>query len=376
MTDVSLLKVSLTKHNAHKVAQLLKDYKVDQVLDRLDEVHAEKAQTYKNLSVLPGNRLPQVWTKAKKAGRDAIDALVLVGIIFSHHELIRAMAHADDRSGFAGRITRGRPLGGKAYTNFARVMDQLGFTRSLDQQGITFDLRRMFKISGLGSLVAELLGHKLDDAGWDRKGSVPTEAIKQKFHKVFGIPASEFRQWLTVGTQPAAADSSFLPKDEEFFQATNERENPKPFKFKPGHTERAVGPINKAASERTKASQLHNDIQNRLYNHLCAEVGAKCVGTELNTGVGTTIDVVVKQKNRTTFFEIKTSDSVRTNIRQAIPQLLEYAYWPDSKRADELVIVSHLRITTRAGRYLEYLHKQFNLPLRYRQFDLKKNVLI
>jgi len=301
---------------------------------------------------------------------------VLVGIIFSHHELIEAMSNASERSGFSGRIERGVQLDGKAYTNFARVIDQLGFATKLDYPGVTFNLRAMFEIPGLGRLVGKLLGHKLDTARWNRAGSVGEEAVAQNFHQVFGIAAKELKKWLATDVQPAAAGNSLLPKDEEFFQAEDEGEKSKRFEFVPGHTERAVEPITKEASAKTKVNQLHNDIQNRLYKYLSDKIGAGCVGTELDTGSGTSIDIVTKQKGRVTFFEIKTSMSVRANIRQAIPQLLEYAYWPDGRRADELVIVSHLPVTKTAERYLEFLRTQFKIPLSYRQFDLVTDQLV
>lgn len=376
MTELSRLKVSLTKHNAHKVAQLLRDYRADQILARLDEVHAEAAQAHKNLSVQPGDKIPEVWTKVKKLGHNAIDALVLIGIIFSHHELISAMIKASARSGFSGRIERGVQLDHKAYTNFARIIDQLGYATKLDYPGVTFNLKSMFEIPGLGPLVGELLGLKLDAADWNRSRGVADEAVVHGFHQVFGLSSKEFKEWLSSDAQPAAAGTQLLPKDEEFFQAEGEGVVPKAFQFKAGHMARSVEPVTKAASTKTKASQLHNDIQNRLYAHLKDKFGAANVGTEIDTGCGTTIDMATTQPGQVTFYEIKTSTSVRASIRQAIPQLLEYAFWPDEKRADELVIVSHLPITNSAKRYLRYLRDQFDLPLSYSQFDLSANTLI
>ena len=375
MTDLSKLKVSLTKHNAHKIARLLKDYKVDQILDRLQEVHAEEAQAHKNLSIQTGDKVPGVWARVKNLGDNAIDALVLVGIIFSHHALISAMNNASARTGFAGRIERGVQLDNKAYTNFARIIDQLGYATKLDYSGVTFSLKSMFEIPGLGPLVGELLGHKLDAANWNRSGTIADEAVAQNFHRVFGLTAKEFKDWLSADAQPAAAGTPLLPKDEEFFQAEDEGAPLREFKFRPGHTERSVDPITKSASAKAKANQLHNDIQNRLYAYLREQFGAANVGTEVDTGSGTTIDAVLKDGKNIVFYEIKTSASVRTSIRQAIPQLLEYAFWPDGKRAAELVIVSHLPITKTAKRYLEYLREEFNMPFSYRQFDLKTNVL-
>lgn len=376
MTNLAHLKVSLTKHNAHKIALLLKDYNASKILEKLALVQAEKAQAYKNLSVLPGGIVPDVWTQVKKLGSSAIDALVFIGIVFSHHELIDAMIHASDRNEFSGRIDRGGQLNGKAYTNFARVIDQLGFATKLNYSGVSFNLKSLFEIPGLGPLVGQLLSHKLDTAQWDHSRSVAEEAVEHSFHKVFGISSKEFKNWISTDSQPVAAEGLFLPKDEEFFQGMVKSEGRKAFKFKAGHSERAVEQITKSATEKTKVNQLHNDIQNRLYSYLSAKIGMEYVGTELDTGSGTTVDVVTKYNNKTTFFEIKTSASVRNNIRQAIPQLLEYAYWPNGQRADDLVIVSHLPINDDAKEYLQYLRDRFRLPLIYQQFDLKKNKLI
>ena len=376
MTDLSRLKVSLTKHNAHKIARLLKDYDAGEILARLGEVHAEEAQAHKNLSVTPGNKVPEVWAKAKKLGDGAVDALVLVGIIFSHHELISAMGNASARSGFSGRIERGVQLDHKAYTNFARVIDQLGYATKLDYPGVTFSLRAMFEIPGMGPLVAELLELKLAAAKWDHSNSVADEAVAQKFQKVFGVTAEELKKWLSVDARPASAGTSLLAKDEEFFQAEDEGGAPKPFQFKSGHVDRAVEPVTRSASTRTKANQLHNDIQNRLYAYLRDRVGAAHVGTEQDTGSGTAVDVVTQEGDEITFYEIKTSASVRASIRQAIPQLLEYAYWPEETRAKRLVIVSHLPVTKAGEKYLEFLRRKFDLPIYYMQFSLSTNTLV
>lgn len=376
MTNLAKLKVSLTKHNAHKVARLLKEWPADEVFSKLEDVHAEEAQARKNLSTLSGDTLPPVWGKVQALGPSAIDALVLIAIIFSHHELIDAMVNASSRDGFSGRIRRDKQLSGKAYTNFVRIIDQLEYASTLDNLGVTFNLRGMFEIPGLGPLVGELLELKLSAVGWNQSNAISAEASRLGFHKVFGIKSDELAEWLTTGLQPAAAASSLSAKDDEFFQEETEGSASTTFVFTPGHNERDVEPLNKSASSKSKANRLHNDIQNKLYAHLKAKLGAPNVGTEVNTGSGTAVDLVTQKGGVTTFYEIKTGASVRASIRQAIPQLLEYAYWPNSKRADHLVIVSHLPITKAAEKYLDFLRGKFTLPLTYQQFDLAKNALV
>lgn len=375
MTDLARLKVSLTKHNAHKVALLLKDYDAADVFQRLDEVHAERAQARKNLSTLPGDVLPPVWAKVKVIGPDAIDALVLLAIIFSHNELIEAMQNASQRQGFSGRIERGRQLEGKAYTNFVQIIDSLGYATRREYDGVTFDLKGMFEIPGLAPLFRELLEMKLSEAQWDRSNTLAEEAVRLRLHQVFGVTPSEFTAWLTTDAQPASARSALLTKDKQFFQNDTEGTAPRPFQFKSGHVDREVDPLPRGASAKSTVNRLHNDIQNRLYAHLREKLGAKNVGTELETGSGTAVDVATSVDGQIVFYEIKTGSSVRSSIRQALPQLLEYAFWPEDRRAHELVIVSHLPITDAANRYLTFLRKEFGLPLTYKQFDLNTNSL-
>jgi len=277
MTDLARLRVSLTKHNAHKVARLLREYPAAEVMGRLGEVQAEAAQARKNLSALKGDILPPVWAKAKALGDDAIDALVLIGIIFSHHELISAMKNASLRQGYSGRIRRNTQLSGKEYTNFVRIIDQLEYATKLDNLGVTFNLKKMFEIPGLGPLAGELLTLKLIAAGWDKSNSVSEESVRLEFQNIFGVTAMELSAWLDAGAQPTSAGSTLSAKDEEFFQDGTEGGNANPFVFTPGHTERNVEPVTTAGPAKSKANRLHNDIQNRLFDFIWRDLSFEIV---------------------------------------------------------------------------------------------------
>jgi hypothetical protein len=285
------------------------------------------------------------------------------------------MTNASKRRGFAGKIKRDRQLAGKAYTNFARVIDQLGYATKLEYEGVSFNLRGMFEIPGLGPLAGELLELKLLEANWNRSNALPEEVTRLGLEKVFGVAKVEFREWIILGARPASAEPSLTTKDQEFFDATAEDVSPKKFKFKAGHIDRDVDPVTRSASPKSKANRLHNDIQNRLYAYLKSQLGSQAVGTEQDTGSGTAVDLVTQHQGKTTFYEIKTAPSVRASIRQALPQLLEYAFWPEERRADELIVVSHLAPTPAAKRFIAFLRREFLLPLSYKQFDLKTNSL-
>ncbi|MDO3621838.1 hypothetical protein Q3O98_12075 [Ralstonia pseudosolanacearum] len=332
-------------------------------------MNIEVIQARKNLSVSPRGRVPDVWNEARKLGPEAIDALVLIAIIFSHAHLIDTVKNAKSKKDFCGTILRGEMQNGKAFTNFAHTIEELGYSVEHSTDHIRYDLEKLFKIPGLAGLAAEIIRLKLITAGWDQRNSLPDESTRLGFHEVFSLSATDFSRWLNGGFSGPVTNEPWKPDDAEFFFSAGDTSKPGKFRFRSGHREKKTGQITHELSpESRSAILLHNAIQTRLYKELCDEYGADCVGTEVPTGDGTSVDVVVKTKDFCWFYEIKTDVSVKGCIRQAIPQLLEYAYWQcDKSRADKLIIVSPNSITPEAQQYLAFLRKTFGLPLSYRQ---------
>jgi hypothetical protein len=378
MTDLNKLSVSLTKHGAHKLALLLRDFDKDHLIENLwgkvPGVNIETAQAAKNLSVDRNGVVPELWDSVRPLGNEAINGLVFVAVVFSHIALIEAMKNSTDRKPFRGTISRDKQLAGKAYTNFAHTVHELGFSSdNFYSDYIRFDVKKLFEIPGLHTLVAKLLTLKLAAAGWNKSNSLVDEAVLNNFHDVFSISKEQLSCWLTTGSLERSEAGSMSTEDLEFFTEAPDApsKNKTPFAFTPGHNAKKTGKVSVAAPKGdSSADLLHNDIQNKLYAHLVGIYGKDCVRTELPTGEGTSIDVVVKTDAFCWFYEIKTASTVRTSVRQAIPQLLEYAYWTgDKHRADKLIIVSQLPPAPEADVYLKFLSTSFGLPLEYEQFD-------
>ncbi|MGE0560022.1 MAG: hypothetical protein AB7O69_17300, partial [Burkholderiales bacterium] len=370
-------KVSLTKHGAHKVAALLKKYPKDEVLRHLDTeqgIDINLAQAKKTLAANEKGLIPEVWEKAQKLGPEAIDALVLVAIIFSHGDLIQAMKKSADRRPFAGTIKRGKNIDGKAYTNFAHILEELGYSTGHSKSYVKYDLRRMFYIEGLNKLVSELLAVRLKAVGWTNKTSFQDELLKNQVHEVFGATEVEFRGWIATGTLTAPEGNHGEIEDPDFFFNANDDPSAAAFVFRPGHNKKKIGVVSvipgKAGS---KATLLHNEIQDHLYADLVKRYGESHVGTEVSAGQGTSIDLVVKTDSFCWFYEIKTASSVKACVRQALPQLLEYAYWNGvGKSVDRLIIISLLPITQEAAVYISFLKQKFGIPIDYEQYVIPK----
>jgi len=142
------------------------------------------------------------------------------------------------------------------------------------------------------------------------------------------------------------------------------------FDFQPGCPEMSDATNASYAERRVSVSLHHHYLARQVYEALCAEHGAANVGVENSTGVGTRIDIVVRlSRGVFSFYEIKTGTCVRRCIREALPQLLEYAFWPGTERARELVIVSENSLTLDAEEYLRTLRTDLSIPVWHRQWD-------
>lgn len=139
------------------------------------------------------------------------------------------------------------------------------------------------------------------------------------------------------------------------------------FKFRPGCTAKTSSTIVTQAQKELDINLRHNVLQEALHHRLTKEYGDENVGTELQSGVGTSVDVVVRQNDEFWFYEIKTAHSPRACLRQALGQLLEYAFWPGSQNASRLIIVGETALDEEGIRYLYTLRERFSLPIDYEQ---------
>jgi len=137
--------------------------------------------------------------------------------------------------------------------------------------------------------------------------------------------------------------------------------------------------IPRTPSRRTRQalSDLHARIHAGAKVHLERAYGKRRVRVESPLPMGQSIDIVVQRgRSKYTFYEVKTAPSIRLCIREALSQLLEYACYPDARRADKLVVIGPHRITPDAKSYLRLLRDRFHLPIYYQFFDVEQGRLM
>jgi Holliday junction resolvase len=164
-----------------------------------------------------------------------------------------------------------------------------------------------------------------------------------------------------------------VESDEAFPEAVERGEG---FVFSPGCTVKPTATSASIAAKEIDVQLRNNEIQIALHAYLAGKHGESSVRTEQNTGNGTFVDVVARTGNKYWFYEIKTSSSARTCIREGLAQLLEYPFWPGAQEAERLVIVGEAKLDSSAKAFLECLQKKFSLPIYYQSFDMKLKSLV
>lgn len=152
------------------------------------------------------------------------------------------------------------------------------------------------------------------------------------------------------------------------------------YKFREGHNPTQTGTVSaKWSSQNYTKTLKHKKIQANIYNQLYKELNGtgKCVGTEVPTGFGTLIDLVVScPKDGDTFYEIKTNGTALRCIREAIGQLFEYHFYPGHKNASKLIIVSPYPAESTIKDYIHHLRQASGIEIYYQCYSYEKGILI
>jgi hypothetical protein len=143
------------------------------------------------------------------------------------------------------------------------------------------------------------------------------------------------------------------------------------FEFRAGCTEKAFSTSASLAERELNINLRHTLLQAALCGRLIKQYGAENVADEHASGLGTRIDVVLRRAAKEFwYYEIKTALSPRACIREALGQVMEYAYWPKANEATRLIICGETALDYDAAAYLKNLQQRFRLPVTYEQINI------
>lgn len=128
------------------------------------------------------------------------------------------------------------------------------------------------------------------------------------------------------------------------------------------------------AGQTVDVALRHNTLQLALYKRLCQEAGDDNVQMERPLALGVRVDAAVRCNGKETFYEVKVASTVRSGVRAALGQLIEYCHWPSADRAIELIVVGEAELDSDSRAYLDLLRQRFGLPIWYRRIDIENDV--
>lgn len=160
-----------------------------------------------------------------------------------------------------------------------------------------------------------------------------------------------------------------------YAEGTDEiKKDEKKIKSKSDIAEKAEEAIRKITAKTIVSDLRHIKIQKKIFRIFCDIFGEEHVSYEDTTDIGTNIDLVV-DASEFIYYEIKTHPHIRLCIREALGQLIEYAYWSNKKKPDKLIIISENPITNDTKEFLRTLREDINLNIYYQYFDFDNNKL-
>lgn len=203
------LRVSLTKHG---VLELINIIRRGQLVDYLNgQYRPARSMDQPQIKAVLGiptydpAQLPTYWNEIERSP-EQIGMFCLVGIIFSHYELIQAFQNASSEN-MRGVLRRGQFDDVKVFTNIRGVLEASGAVNhnAFNRDDVPYDFTVLFSSGEVGLLVKQLLKDRLIKIGWvetpvgNQREYIRTfieQCIFYNFHKVFSLTGSQFQSWI------------------------------------------------------------------------------------------------------------------------------------------------------------------------------------
>lgn len=111
---------------------------------------------------------------------------------------------------------------------------------------------------------------------------------------------------------------------------------------------------------------LHDKLLSKLYNLLVLKYQKQNIGTEIHTLTNKRIDLVVRINDEYHFYEVKTHNDPRLCVREALGQIIDYAFFNMTKeRVSKMYIVGPTEASADVDNYLKLIRQNFKLPIYY-----------
>lgn len=167
-----------------------------------------------------------------------------------------------------------------------------------------------------------------------------------------------------------------LTKELENF-INNHIKQPIQLNFLPGKAKSKSSYTASSKKGKREIKSLHVEILDCLYKNLLEKTEKNNLSVEKSSVNGKIIDLLEKvENNKFIFYEVKTSNSGLTNIREAIGQILEYALIDEQIIPKELIIIGPAKLNDNEKKYFKRLEQTISIKLEYWFYNTENKELI
>ncbi len=133
--------------------------------------------------------------------------------------------------------------------------------------------------------------------------------------------------------------------------------------------------VRRMPSREIEVAMMHHKLQNKFLDYLKKQYPNYKSRRECRVCEASRIDAVMQTEKGYVFYEIKTYNNLRTSIREAIGQLLEYCFYPQNEEAYKLIVVSHIKPNDELRTYIKHLKKYIKIEFGYIYFDMDNDIV-
>ena len=198
------------------------------------------------------------------------------------------------------------------------------------------------------------------------------EAIRGVLEKPFSIPRDQARELITATRYVLLK----TPEGDAWHDVVREQTG---YRFETGNdrTTRPQHTVTMTFQQRSVELEVKHDVLATAFLKFLKEhYGNENAKRECKAYGSSRIDIVRKTAQGDIFYEVKTYNHLKTSIRDAIGQLLEYCFFPDVRYATKLVLVSDIEPDEQERAYISQLQGILDIPFGYVHFDTGTNTIV
>lgn len=261
------------------------------------------------------------------------------------------------------------------YTKERLYLGKLNNAEKVVEDSLSKKVRSVFRNSNR-NMINDLKEVDADHSYLERRPFMPNVRFKVEDKEIFSEPV------LIESTSFAKSYKRTLPMKvtSELLGLLDAAQAASAFEFRPSTPYgRRSSYKRKVKASDTSVEKVHNEMEVALYEYLLRKgIDKDNIGCDTIGLGGKLADVVIQRRaNHYDIYEIKTATDLRCGLREAVGQLIDYAFWEQGIKVDHLyVVLPYAVLTESMKQYILRVCNALSLPLGVMLYDKDRGLFV